>query len=122
MNKIERFKKFGLLLIGLLTYQLAFSQENYIPGYVIKNNNDTVFGFVDYRNWSKNPVMVKFKKNIEDAPISFNPTDITEFKVDGEIYVSGIINTEISPIQTDKLIDDPQINIKVDGYSLISRC
>ena len=65
MNKIERFKKFGLLLIGLLTYQLAFSQENYIPGYVIKNNNDTVFGFVDYRNWSKNPVMVKFKKNIE---------------------------------------------------------
>lgn len=114
MNKIERFKKNGLLLIVLLTYQLAFSQENYIPGYVIKNSNDTVFGFVDYRNWEKNPVMVKFKKNIEDAPISFNPIDITEFMVDGEIYVSGIINTEISPIQTDKLIDAPQINITVD--------
>jgi hypothetical protein len=114
MNKIERFKKFGLLLIVLLTYQFAFSQEKYIPGYVIKNNNDTLYGFVDYRNWEKNPDMVKFKKNIEDAPISFNPIDITEFKVDGENYVSGIINTEISPTQTDKLIEDPQINIKVD--------
>jgi len=114
MNKIEKVKKNGLLLIGILTFQLSFSQENYIPGYVIKNNTDTLFGFVDYRNWEKNPDKIKFKTNIENNPISFNPTDIIEFKVDGEIYVSGIINTEVSPIQADKLKDDPQINIKVD--------
>ena len=114
MNKIERFKKNTLLLIGILTFQLTFSQENYIPGYVIKNNTDTLFGFVDYRNWEYNPDKIKFKTNIENNPISFNPTDITEFEIEGENYVSGIINIEVSQIQTDKLIDDTQINTKVD--------
>jgi hypothetical protein len=114
MNKIERFKKFGLLLIGILTFQLAFSQENYIPGYVIKKSTDTLFGYIDYRNWKKNPDKIYFKTNIESNPISFNPIDIIEFKVEGEIYVSGIINTEVSPTRTDMLNDDPQINIKVD--------
>ena len=102
------------MLMGILTFQLAFSQENYIPGYVIKNNTDTLFGFVDYRNWEYNPDKIKFKTNIENNSISFNPTDITEFKCEGEIYVSGIINTEVSPIKADELKDDPQINIKVD--------
>lgn len=114
MNRIERFKKFGLLLIGLLTFQLAFSQENYIPGYVIKNSTDTLFGYIDYRNWEKNPNKIYFKTNIENSPISFNPTDIIEFRVEGEIYVSGIIYNEVSPIKTDKLNNDPQINTKVD--------
>jgi hypothetical protein len=114
MNKIEGFNKFGLLLIGILTFQLAFSQENYIPGYVINNNADTLFGFVDYRNWEMNPDKIKFKTNIEDNPISYSPTDIIEFKVEGEIYVSGIINTEVSPRQTDKLNYDAQVNLKVD--------
>ena len=114
MDKIKRFKKTGLLLIGTLTVQLVFSQENYIPGYVIKNNADTLFGFVDYRNWEKNPDKIKFKTRIENDPITFKPTDITEFKVEGELYVSGIINTEITPTETDRLTDDPQIYIKVD--------
>jgi hypothetical protein len=114
MNKIEGFNKFGLLLIGILTFQLAFSQENYIPGYVINNNADTLFGFVDYRNWEMNPDKIKFKTNIENNPISYSPTDIIEFNVEGEIYVSGIVDTEVSPLQTDKLNHDPQINLKVD--------
>ena len=114
MNKIERFKKFGLLLIGILTFQLVYSQENFISGYVIKNNTDTLFGFVDYRNWEKNPDKIKFKTSVENNPISFKPTDITEFKVEDEIYVSGIINTEVFQIETHQSAVDPQINIKVD--------
>lgn len=107
-------KKIILLLTGILTFQLAFSQENYIPGYVIKNNNDTLFGFVDYRNWGKNPNKIYFKTQIENNPILYGPTDIIEFKVEGEIYVSGIVNTEVSPIETKKLKEDPQLNIKED--------
>lgn len=114
MNKIDRLKRIGLLAIVILSFQLTFSQENYIPGYVIKNNSDTLFGFVDYRNWKNNPDLIKFKTNIEKDPISFMPTDIAEFKVKDEIYVSGFINTEVTPIQTDKLKVDPKIKIKVD--------
>lgn len=112
--KIERFIKNGLLLIGILTSQLAYSQKNYIPGYVIKKNTDTLFGFVDYRNWGISPKQIMFKTNIEDNPISFTPSDITEFNVEGEKYVSGIVNVEVSPIQTRDLNDNPHLKIIVD--------
>jgi hypothetical protein len=114
MNKVEKYKKVRLFLIGILTTQVAFSQENYLPGYVIKNDTDTLFGFVDYRNWEYNPDKIKFKTNLENKPISFNPNDITEFKVGHEIYLSGIINTEVSPIKRDELTTDPQTSIKAD--------
>ena len=114
MNKIERLKKFGILLIGILNFQLAVSQENYIPGYVIKNNVDTLVGLVDYRDWKQNPSKVIFKTKIENKPTIFTPTDITEFKVDGNIYVSGIIYTEVSPTQINKLVENPQVNLVVD--------
>lgn len=114
MNKIEKFIKFGSLLIGILSFQIGFSQENYIPGYVIRNNSDTLFGLVDYRDWANNPDKISFKTSIENNTVSFTPTDIIEFRVGAEIYVSGIINTEVSQVQTSKLDDDDQLNIKVD--------
>jgi hypothetical protein len=114
MNKLEKLKKLGLLIAGILTSQLAFPQKNYIPGYVIKNNNDTIIGFVDYRNWEYNPDKIEFKTSPDSNPISFTPSEITEFKVEGETYVCGIINTEISPRLTSKLNEYPQINTKVD--------
>lgn len=114
MGKSKLFKKIGLLIIGTLTAQLAFSQENYVPGYVIKNNTDTLFGFVDYRNWKNNPDRIMFKTKMQYDPVSFNPTDITEFYVEGEIYVSAIINTEISPTRTDELTEGSQLNLAVD--------
>jgi len=103
-----------LLLLMIAASQLAFSQENYVPGYVIKNDADTLFGFVDYRNWEKNPNKITFKTQLEGNPISFTPTDITEFNAGGEIYVSAIVDTETSPIQLDRLTKDAQPKIRVD--------
>lgn len=114
MGKSKRFKTIGLLIIGTLATQLAFSQENYIPGYVIKNYTDTLFGFVDYRNWKNNPDRIMFKTKMQHNPVSFNPTDITEFYVEGEIYVSAIINTEVSPTRTVELAEGSQLNLTVD--------
>jgi len=114
MISIEKSRKYGLLIAGIIISQLAFSQKNYIPGYVITNNNDTLLGFVDYRNWQYNPDMIRFKTSLDDSPVSFSPSDIAEFKVEGEIYVSGIINTEISPRNSNRLNKYPQLNIKAD--------
>lgn len=114
VNNIGRLKKLGLTVIVILTFQIAFSQENYIPGHIVKNNKDTLFGFVDYRNWKNNPDNIKFKITIESNPISFTPTDILEFRIQDEIYVSGIINTAVSPQKTNYLDDNPILDIKVD--------
>lgn len=102
------------MLMAVFSFQTVFSQANYIPGFVIKNDNDTLFGLVDYRNWEKNPDQIRFKINGEDDPVSFGPLDIVEFSVADEIYVSGIVEVEISPIVTDKLDQNPELSLEVD--------
>jgi hypothetical protein len=104
----------AVLIFGLFCFKVASSQENFIPGYVINNNNDTILGFVDYRNWSFNPNTIRFKREINDATIKFTPTNIKEFKVGQEIFVSAIVKTEISPLATFKLTYDPDLLFKVD--------
>lgn len=102
------------MLMAVFSFQTAFSQANNIPGFVIKNGNDTLFGLVDYRNWEKNPDQIRFKINKEDDPVSLGPLDIVEFSVADEIYVSGIVEVEISPIVTDKLDQNPELSLEVD--------
>jgi len=112
MTNKNLFKRIVLIVLGILSFQLIFSQENYISGYVIKNNSDTVHGLIDYRNWSYNPNTINFKKNMKDDPVSFSPNDIKEFKVGKEIYVSGTIKSEISSSQTNQLSYEFSIKTK----------
>src|SRR5690606_19396504 len=114
MNRKNGNKRFALVVIGLLTVQLVWSQENFKPGYIIKNYADTVHGFVDYRNWDRNPDKIFFKQNPEDNPLSFNPLQITEFGVNNDIYLSAIVDAEISPLQESRLEDNPYTNIRID--------
>ncbi len=114
MNRIIGIKKFVFVIIGLLTVQLAWSQENFKPGYIIKNYVDTVHGYVDYRNWDRNPDIIHFKTNLEDAVLSFNPLQITEFGVNNDIYLSGIIDAEISPLHESRLEDNPYTHLRTD--------
>jgi hypothetical protein len=82
------------IFIGLFIFQISFSQENYIPGLIIRSNNDTLFGYVDYRNWGRNPDKINFKLSLETDLYSFGPANINEFRVKDEIYVSGIVILE----------------------------
>lgn len=107
-------KKTILLILGLLLFQISHSQLNYQPGLVVKNDGDTLRGYIDYRNWASNPDEINFKMNMADHPLSFKPNDLLEFRVMDQIYVSGIVQTEISPVKTDKLDHDPQLKIKID--------
>ena len=114
MNKVWLIKKLTIVLIILFSYQTVSSQVNYIPGYVINNSNDTLFGLVDYRNWEKNPDRVRFKTNAGDDPVLFGPLDILEFSVEDEIYISAIVDVEISPINTNNLEGDPGLRLVRD--------
>lgn len=73
------FKKLLLLITGIIISVLSFSQQNYLPGYIIQNNGDTVTGFIDYRNWSLNPDLIEFRKTSNSAATKYKPGDIKEF-------------------------------------------
>lgn len=114
MKETISFRKIGLLVLSLLIFQSSFSQENYLPGYVIKTDADTLSGFIDYRNWEKNPDKINFVTQLGENPRVFTFHDISEFKVGGEIYVSGIVDIEVSPIQLENLTESPSTQLGRD--------
>ncbi|MDY0077909.1 MAG: porin family protein [Bacteroidales bacterium] len=114
MNSMYRLKRIGLLVIGILIFQCVLSQENFKEGYVIKSNSDTIFGLVDHRDWRSNPGAIRFKTKLENEVISYRPADINEFRVEDEIYKSGVIVTEVSPRNLGDLEEGGQLNTKIE--------
>ncbi len=88
--------KFVLLLVCLTGVSLAYSQENFVSGSIIKLNGDTVKGYVDYRNWEKNPNKIKFKEGENSKIMEYNPLQIGAFVVSDEIYKSAIVKVDQS--------------------------
>lgn len=106
--------KLILIITGVLLSLISFSQENYLPGFIITTQQDTLSGFIDYRNWSRNPAKIQFKNKLDAAKINYTTQDIHKFGVHNEIYVSAIVETEISSSQVNNLSESPQLNIRTD--------
>ena len=96
MTTKNLFKKIALSVLVILIFQCSFGQKNYLPGYVIQLNGDTLHGFIDYRKWDKNPDKIAFRKEMSDNSSHYTPIGIKGFGVKDVIYESAIIETEIS--------------------------
>jgi len=100
------------LLVVFFYFQSSFSQNNYLPGYIINKKGETIKGLIDYKNWEKNPDAIFFKTNIENKRKEYSPNDIAEFMVQDEIYISAVVNIEVSPIHTNDLQYDSSFQYK----------
>jgi hypothetical protein len=118
MQTGKKIKNISIVILGILFSQVIFSQENYLPGFVINSLNDTLYGLIDYRNWGSNPNKINFKDKHDNIVKTYCPKDIIEFDVQDEIYVSAIAKAQISPIKANKLQKDPIIHIQVDTIFL----
>jgi len=95
----------------------TFCQKNYLAGYLILSNGDTITGFIDYRNWENNPGIVFFAKTPDDDKQGYSPVDIKEFGVLDEKYFSAVVETELSSDKTTDLDYDAELNIvKETGF------
>jgi len=90
-------------------------QKNYLPGFIITLTGDTIRGTLDYRNWERNPKKIGFKANGSTETIDYSPATIIGFGVADEIYMSAVIETEISSDKTGDLSFDPSLNIVMDS-------
>ncbi len=107
-------KRTLLTILFLLMFQAIFSQENYITGYIVSFKGDTLHGYIDYRNWEKNPKKISFKEKLTDDKVVFFPTEIKAFGVIGDNYESAIIKTEVSPVKTGALEYDKDLRFETD--------
>jgi hypothetical protein len=118
IQKNETISRLALVFSGILLFQTVHSQEKYLPGYVINLKGDTLSGFIDYRNWKINPGKIDFKDRVENKQFTFLPSDIIEFKVKDEVYVSAIINIETSPRNTAELNYDKAMHLQAESAFL----
>jgi hypothetical protein len=85
----------GLLLIGQLS-----AQHDYRMGYIITNEQDTVYGLIDYRSDIRNAFTCSFKKNETDIVTDYTPSDIAAYRyIDNKYYISRNIGSENVPKQ-----------------------
>lgn len=93
--KFNSFRCF-LLFLAFFSITPIFAQENFVPGYILKLNGDTLKGFVDYRNWAKSPDKIRFKLVQTTDVVRYKPVDIMGFGVKDEIYKSAVVKVENS--------------------------
>jgi len=95
--------KHFLFFAAMLLPFAIWAQPNYHEGYVIKNNGDTLKGFVNYREWVYSPEYIEFRADKANGPVlKFTANSINGFGVSGfeayKSYVGDItLNKNIFP-------------------------
>ncbi|HRO45398.1 hypothetical protein [Agriterribacter sp.] len=94
------------LLTGFIAIS-AFGQNNNKKGYVVENNGDTLRGWINYKNWRKNPQQILFKKDsLTDNVAKFGPDDIICFEITGfDKYIKAIVEKDIRPVDQNQLVE-----------------
>lgn len=100
---------FAILSLILIS-QKSFCQENYLDGQVVTLNGDSLQGFIDYRNWEKNPSSINFKTKLSGTSTVYSSNDIKSFQVKNEVYIGATVKIEVSPYQLHQLDENPKFS------------
>ena len=97
---------FGIILLSGFIAMSAFGQNNNNKGYVVENNGDTLRGWINYKNWEKNPKQILFKKDsLAENVVKFSSADISYFEITGlDKYVRAIVEKDIRPVDQHQLL------------------
>jgi len=77
--------KYFYLIIALIIFSASYSsaQSNYKAGYIVTLKGDTVNGFINYKDWDKNPETIAFKSNIQGRQTEYSGKSISAFTITG---------------------------------------
>jgi hypothetical protein len=77
-------------LLTIILPSIALSQSNYRAAYAVKNNGDTLRGYMNYREWRETPKSIDFKREQGSKEIiELNPKDVKYISFKGlDSYVS----------------------------------
>ncbi|MGZ3767162.1 MAG: hypothetical protein ACXVA2_21040, partial [Mucilaginibacter sp.] len=104
---------YKLSVLFFLLPLISVAQSNYKPGYVVTLKGDTIHGFIDYREWDKNPVQVVFKTKLNESKNeSFTVQNAKAFAITRlEYYERQVVSVSQDPI------DITTIGTKIDTSS-----
>ncbi len=92
---MRKYYLMGLLLLPLL----SIAQSNYKSGYVVTLKGDTLHGFIDYKEWGRNPKTINFKSTQNDKIRQLGLTDINHFELEGYVsYHQYRVGMSLNPV------------------------
>ncbi|PAW92605.1 hypothetical protein CKK33_03475 [Mucilaginibacter sp. MD40] len=119
----------SLFVFSFLFITSVFSQSNFKPGYFLTTQNDTVKGFINYREWDQNPKQVIFKPALNSPSQNITLNNANGFGVNGfEYYTKAIVKVSTSleslaelprDVDTTYRVDTAFLKIVVNGSKLI---
>jgi len=86
-----------LLLSFILITAGAFAQKDFRKGYIVNNEGDTIYGYLDYRGNKSSAIKCLYKPDLKQDAIVYKPSDIQSYRfINGKYYVSKSLNDSIS--------------------------
>ena len=88
----------ALYLIFFLPF-VSLAQSNFKSGYVIGIKGDTLRGYINYKEWGRNPNDINFKTSVAEKARRYGLADINGFQIDGYvIYSKYTVNISLNKI------------------------
>ncbi|BDD04708.1 outer membrane beta-barrel protein [Aureibacter tunicatorum] len=104
-----------LFLVFTSTIPSIKAQSHWVEGKITTKKGETLSGYIDFKEWSKSPKFIRFKSNDKEKDSrKFYPNDLINYEVDGEKYISAIIESEISPRISSTFDFDKNIQTETD--------
>ncbi len=110
-------KHLSIAICMLFIYASPFAQSDYKPGYLVKNNKDTIKGFIEESIESDYSKQVNFKSDSASSVQIFLPGDIQYFGVGSAIYKSiSFLNTDPEILKRDSCFAKKLVTGKYDLF------
>ena len=113
---------FGITLCSICcSFLSSNAQSTQKEGYIVLNNGDTLYGWINYYNWEKNPSSIGFSKDSATRSIiTYSKYDIAAVGVTGlDRYYKAIITKDVRPVNmTDQLWEENVDSVVADTVLL----
>lgn len=111
-------KKVGRVILFLFISLSIHAKTNFLPGYIVNLNHDTIHGLIEYEEWTYNPEIICFKATKFRTPVYYEPSDVAGFGVLDKQFNSAIVQKEISPFRFSELEKSSSLNLVQDTVFL----
>lgn len=118
MNKYNHIHSCIFAGTLLMLSMSASGQNNFIEGSISTAGGDVIHGLIDYKNWDKNPNRIEFRIQESGKSTFYTPVELERFNVGDEVYLSGIVETEVSARATNDLGRDTDFYLEKDTVFL----
>jgi hypothetical protein len=102
-------KRFLSVCTFLFLLIYGYSQQNYLPGTIVRLKGDTLRGFINYQNSEKNPLNIYFKTDLNHEPDIYSPQEVQSFRVADEMYISATVSLYEGFYRTQELGNSPEV-------------